>query len=147
MHPFDIRSALLAKHAQHVVIIHFPIALFIAGVAFDYLGQYRRTATLKTAAYYNFLGAAVSAPLAVVTGILAWQLQLDGERLHGIILLHLLLGTASAALIILVWWIHHRASKTQILPFYRLPIEVLAVGVVALTGHLGGFLSGVNVPS
>jgi hypothetical protein len=33
MNPFDIRSALLAKHAQHVVLIHFPIALFITGVA------------------------------------------------------------------------------------------------------------------
>ena len=33
MHPFDIKAALLARHAQHVVLIHFPIALFIAGVA------------------------------------------------------------------------------------------------------------------
>jgi hypothetical protein len=32
------------------------------------------------------------------------------------------------------------------LPRYRLPIEVLAVTIVALTGHLGGFLSGVNGP-
>jgi hypothetical protein len=28
----------------------------------------------------------------------------------------------------------------------RLAVEVLAVGIVALTGHLGGFLSGVNGP-
>jgi hypothetical protein len=33
LHPFDIKAALLARHAQHVVLIHFPIALFIAGVA------------------------------------------------------------------------------------------------------------------
>jgi hypothetical protein len=26
-------------------------------------------------------------------------------------------------------------------------VEFLAVGIVALTGHLGGFLSGVNLPS
>jgi len=39
VHPFDIKSALLAKHAQHVVLIHFPIALFIMGVAFDFLAQ------------------------------------------------------------------------------------------------------------
>ena len=37
LHPFDLKAALLAKHAQHVVLIHFPIALFIAGVAFDFL--------------------------------------------------------------------------------------------------------------
>ena len=32
--PFDLKTALLAKHAQHVVLIHFPIAPFIAAVAF-----------------------------------------------------------------------------------------------------------------
>ena len=31
INPFDIKSALLAKHAQHVVLIHFPIALFLRG--------------------------------------------------------------------------------------------------------------------
>jgi len=35
MNPFDLKSALLARHAQHVVLIHFPIALFITSVAFD----------------------------------------------------------------------------------------------------------------
>ena len=33
--PFDIRTVLRAKHAQQVVLIHFPIALFIAAVGFD----------------------------------------------------------------------------------------------------------------
>ena len=32
MSPWDIRAALLAKHAQHVVLIHFPIALCLTGV-------------------------------------------------------------------------------------------------------------------
>jgi hypothetical protein len=30
VNPFDLRTVVLAKHAQHVVLIHFPIALFIA---------------------------------------------------------------------------------------------------------------------
>jgi len=30
--PFDIETVLSAKHAQHVVLIHFPIALFVVGV-------------------------------------------------------------------------------------------------------------------
>ena len=42
VNPFDIRTVLLAKHAQHVVLIHFPIALFTAAVAFDYLGQWTK---------------------------------------------------------------------------------------------------------
>lgn len=24
MNPFDLKAALLAKHAQHVVLVHFP---------------------------------------------------------------------------------------------------------------------------
>jgi hypothetical protein len=31
-------------------------------------------------------------------------------------------------------------------PTYRLWIEIAAVAIIALTGHLGGFLSGVNGP-
>jgi len=148
LHPFDIRAAIFAKHAQHVVLIHFPIALFIVGVIFDYAGQLSGKAALVSAAYYNLLVAALSAIPAVATGFLAWQWQFDGRRRHGILLLHLVLGTASAILLWLVWWLHSRARRRgPSLPSYRLPLEALAVMVVALTGHLGGILSGVNAPS
>ena len=39
MNPFDLKAALLARHAQHVVLIHFPIALFITSVAFDVIAR------------------------------------------------------------------------------------------------------------
>jgi hypothetical protein len=39
-----------------------------------------------------------------------------------------------------------RRFPERSLPKYRLPIEALAVLIVGLTGHLGGFLSGVNGP-
>lgn len=143
MHSFDIKQALLAKHAQHVVLIHFPIALFMVGAIFDWLGHFRASVSLRSAAYYNFVVAALTAPLAVGTGILAWQLQLDGQRLHGIILMHFLLGTASAALILFVWWIHYQGRERMSASF-RLGLEAAGVLVIALTGHLGGFLSGVN---
>ena len=29
LNPFDLKAALLAKHAQHVALIHFPIALYL----------------------------------------------------------------------------------------------------------------------
>jgi uncharacterized membrane protein len=55
VNPFDIRTVILAKHAQHVVLIHFPIALFIAAVAFDYLGHWTKSRTLAAAAHFNLL--------------------------------------------------------------------------------------------
>jgi len=148
LHPFDIRAALLAKHAQHVVLIHFPIALFIIGVLFDFFAQWKRQRLLAAAAYYNLLVAAIATIPVVVTGILAWQWELEGQKLKGILLTHLVMGCASTVLIWVVWFIHRRSRRNQeeILPGYRLPIEAVAVVIVALTGHLGGFLSGVNGP-
>ena len=147
VNPFDLKSALLAKHAQHVVLIHFPIALFITAVAFDLLAQWTKRRDLAQAAYYNLLAAAISTVPVLATGLLAWQFQLEGQKLKGILLLHLVLACVSTVMIWLVWWVHfHARRKTVYLPSYRLALEVLAVGIVALTGHLGGFLSGVNLP-
>ena len=148
MHPFDIHTVLFAKHAQHVVLIHFPIALFIIGVLFDFLGQWKGQRVLVATAYYNLLVAAIATVPVVVTGILAWQWELEGRKLKGILLIHLVMGCVSSVLIWIVWFIHMRTRRTEgsLLPGYRLPIEAVAVVIVAVTGHLGGFLSGVNGP-
>jgi uncharacterized membrane protein len=147
MNPFDLKSALLARHAQHVVLIHFPIALFLVSVACDFIAQWRRAAVFATVAYFNLTVAAFSSVPTVATGLVAWRWQLEGQRLKGTLLLHLVLGLASAALIWVVWWLHFRGRKPErTLPIYRLPLEIVAAAVVALTAHLGGFLSGVNAP-
>src|SRR6266852_2786521 len=148
VNPFDIRTVLLAKHAQHVVLNHFPIALFTAAVAFDYLAQWTKSRTLAAAAYFNLLLAAISTVPVVASGIAAWQWALEGQKLKGILLMHLVLGCLSSVLIWLVFWIHRRARRLPEgpLPKYRLPIESVAAVLVGLTGHLGGFLSGVNGP-
>jgi uncharacterized membrane protein len=147
VNPFDLKTALLAKHAQHVVLIHFPIALFITAVVFDLTAQWTKRPSLAHAAYYNLLVAAISTVPVLATGLLAWQFQLEGQMLKGILLLHLVLACVSTLMIWLVWWMHFRARRLSVyLPSYRLAVELLAVGLVALTGHLGGFLSGVNLP-
>jgi uncharacterized membrane protein len=146
VNPFDLKTVFLAKHAQHVVLIHFPVALFIAAVAFDLISHWTKRRALADAAYYNSLAAAISTFPVLATGLLAWQFQLEGQKLKGILLLHLVLACVSTLLIWLVWGLHFRARRTTFLPAYRLVLESVAVGVVALTAHLGGFLSGVNGP-
>jgi uncharacterized membrane protein len=73
VNPFDLKAVFLAKHAQHVVLIHFPIALFLAAVAFDYMAGWRKNPTLAAAAYFNLLLAAISTVPAVASGIAAWH--------------------------------------------------------------------------
>ncbi|OLC86465.1 MAG: hypothetical protein AUH88_04540 [Acidobacteria bacterium 13_1_40CM_4_61_5] len=61
-------------------------------------------------------------------------------------LLHLALGMLSSAMIWVVWWLHilaRRRSK-ETLPTYILGIELGVMGLIGLTAHIGGILSGVN---
>jgi uncharacterized membrane protein len=146
--PFDPKTVLLAKHAQHVALVHFPIALFMAGAALDAVAQWTRRKALEEAAYYNFLLAAVSVVPVIATGLMAWQFQLEGQRLKGVLLTHFVAASASAAVIVASWWAHFRA-RSQGMPLavrYRLALELLGVLLVGMTGHLGGFLTGVNGP-
>lgn len=145
VNPFDPKTIFLAKHAQHIVLIHFPIALFIAGVVFDFLARLRKHAGFADAAYYNFAGAALAILPVLATGVLAWQLQLEGQRVKGILLDHMVLASVSTIAIVLVWWMHRSAHKQRVqVSSYALALEVLGVIAIGLTGHLGGFLSGVN---
>src|SRR4029077_11636316 len=118
--PFDPATVLFAKHAQHVVLIHFPIALFTVGVAFDLAAEWSRrrgladdrATALAAAAYYNLLFAAIFAVPVVVTGVLAWQFALEGQHLKGTLLGHLVLGCVSSILIWVSWWFHSSGRKT-----------------------------------
>ncbi len=147
MHPFDLKTALLAKHAQHVVLVHFPIALFLTGVAFDLCALRVKRTGMAEAAYFNFLIAAFMTLPVIITGLTAWQWQLEGQRLKGILLFHLVSACVASILIWGVCWIHYRERRGVMAPrSFRIAVELLGVAAVGLTGHLGGFLSGVNGP-
>ena len=140
VNPFDLRTILLPKHAQHVVLIHFPIALFITGVGFDHLSRGKRASQLAGAAYLNLSAAAVTLLPAVVTGVLAWQFALEEKRLKGLLLLHLIAALSAALLVIASWWVHWRTRNAEpaLLPRNRVAIELIGVAIIALTAQLGG---------
>lgn len=146
MHPLDPRSVLLAKHAQHVVLVHFPIALFLVGVAFDLAAHRSKRTDLATVANFNLILAAIFALPVVATGLVAWQWALEGARLKGPLLLHLVFGLLASVLMLVAGWLHLRAMKKpeRALSASRFWIEFPAAALIALTGHLGGFVSGVN---
>ena len=146
MHTFDLKAVLLPKHAQHVVLVHFPIALFLSGVGLHFAAVWTRRAALAAAAYVNLTLAAISIFPVLATGLAAWQWQLEGQHLKGILLLHLLLACASATIILLVWCFHFRAWRNNDarVPIYCFFVELAGVLLIGITGHLGGIISGVN---
>jgi len=144
MNLINLHSALFARHAQHVVLIHFPIALCLAGVLFDIAAAWTGRREFVTVAYWNLAIAALSAIPAAITGVLAWQLELEGRRLKGVLLFHLIFGAASVTLIWAVFYSHLRQQRRPGTARYRWVLEALGVLAITVTGYLGGILSGVN---
>jgi uncharacterized membrane protein len=144
---FDLKAALLARHAQHPVIIHFPIALFIASVLFELLAIWRKYPVFASVAYYNLVGAATTIPLAIATGLGAWRWQLEGATLKGNLRLHLIFALTSASVIFLLCWMRSRLRGKGLSPGpIYVAVTLLALMLITLTGHLGGILSGVETP-
>jgi uncharacterized membrane protein len=147
VNPFDLKAALLAGHAQHPVIIHFPIGLFIASVVFDLLAVWRKKPIFAAVAYYNLLGAALTLPLAIATGLGAWQWQLEGATLKGNLRLHMICAVTSALLIFFLCWMRSRLRAKNISPGVSyVTVTLFALMAITLTGHLGGIVSGVEMP-
>jgi uncharacterized membrane protein len=146
MNPFDLKAALLAKHAQHPVIIHFPIALFIISVAFDLLAIWKRNPAIAKAAYYNLVTAALTTPLAIASGLTAWQWQLEGARLKGNLLLHMTFALIASAMIWLLCGSRFRERKLppQAPGAGYIALAIATVLLIAVAGHLGGIVSGVE---
>ena len=144
---FDVKAALLAPHAQHPVIVHFPIALFIISALFEALAVWRKQPLFASVAYFNLLVAAISIPLTIATGLAAWQFQLEGATLKGNLRLHLVFAVTTATIILFLFWRRFVLRKNGEAPrlgyFAFLGLGLL---MITVTGHLGGILSGVEAP-
>ena len=101
---------------------------------------------MAKAAYYNLVAAAVSVPVAIATGLTAWQLQLEGAKLKGNLLLHITFALTSSAMIWLLfgWRFRQRNNPQQRPGFIYLFLALVTVLLISITGHLGGILSGVE---
>jgi uncharacterized membrane protein len=144
---FDLKAAIQAPHAQHPVLVHFPIALFIASAVFEVLAIWRKQPVFAAVAYFNLFGAALSLPFTIATGLGAWRWQLEGAKLKGNLQLHLVCALTSAALILILWWkrSHLHAMQKQPGAGYFV-VLALGLAMITVTGHLGGILSGVEAP-
>ncbi len=149
--PYDLKTLLFPKHGQHPVLVHFPIGLFVISVLFDLLALWKRDKTFASAAYLNLMVAAVTSLITLITGLIAWQFAYGGISVaalqsNSILLQHLILSVVTT---ILIWALlrmrsGRRLEGSQIVTRYYMALALITLGIISLTGHLGGYLSGVN---
>ena len=141
-------ALMFPRHAQHPVFVHFPIGLFVFSFLLDLLAVFRRQTALAAASYLNLIAAAVGSVAAVISGLLAWQFAFGGAALTGTLLLHLVLSSVLTVLLFALWYIRRRqpGGPSAVPGPAYIALGAIAFGLLVVSGHLGGILSGVNGP-
>ena len=147
--PFDLKGLILPKHGQHPILVHFPVALFMISLLFDLLAFWRKDAGLASAGYLNLTIAAITAPLTVISGFIAWQFAYGGisaANFKGLLEQHLIAGIVTTILIWVLWGIRFskKGQSDRMVTVKYLALAILTAALLSYTGHVGGFLSGVN---
>src|SRR5207249_8023548 len=93
-----------------------PLSRFIPNTVCEVLPLWRKQPVLASVAYYNLVGAALTVPLAIATGLGAWQWQLEGAALKGNLRLHMICALTSASLIFFLYWMRSRLRAKGISP-------------------------------
>lgn len=131
--PGDTGNALLPKHAFHPAVVHFPIALFIIGVAVDVFGFRKRDETIRKFGYWNMSIGLGFSILAVITGLLARSFNNFAWN-EPAFLTHFVASVSATILMlasILLRRSHHRES------WFYFAVAVVAALVVGAAGHFG----------
>jgi len=128
-------------HPSHAMVVHFPVALYIAALGLDVASRIGHLDEAPLAATWLILGAFAGSALAVPTGLVDWWGMKPGSRTRKVANKHLILQLTTFALFLVVEIIRwsHRADPRA----HALWIAIEAVGVVTLT--IGQYLGGVLV--
>ncbi len=120
-------------HSFHPLIIHFPIALFLFGAALEFFGWRKKVEAMRQAGWYCVLFGALSAFLAIPTGLMVFYRS--GFQWSGNALIHPILAV-SATLLMTATVLWRRKAAHESYAYFALLL--LTAALVAATGHFGG---------
>lgn len=118
----------------HVLALHLPIGIVIVAVVLDFVARRERYRALAQAAPFLWGAAALSAVLTVALGYMHFA---EGGFAGASGNAHRLLGTTTAVVMLLGWWLATRPGAM----WAKAAIGVLALVLVSATGHYGGNLT------
>ena len=118
----------------HVLVLHLPIGIVIVAVVLDFVARRERYRALAQVSPFLWGAAALSAVLTVALGYMHFA---EGGFAGPSGNAHRLLGTTTAVVMLLGWWVAARSASTWLKP----AIGVLALVLVSVTGHYGGNLT------
>ena len=129
-------------HPIHPIVVHFPIALLCASVAFDTLASRWPTGGLRETSLYTLLAGVMAAGLAVVTGGMEEDLAKRAGAPESVLELHESLGTVTLVVFVVLLGLRLAMQLGWFKEVRVLSLGLGAIGIVilGLTGYWGGEL-------
>jgi uncharacterized membrane protein len=132
--------------AYHVMLVHFPIALWTTAALIILMRAFSDGALARAAdgalPLLLFLGA-VTGALSFATGLLVWPMEAVASS--PLARNHVLLASWSLAYWIVLWLLRWRGGERVWQGVWRwlmLGLAGLGIGLQTITGTLGGYLAG-----
>ncbi|NOZ48098.1 MAG: DUF2231 domain-containing protein [Chlorobi bacterium] len=126
----------------HPKLVHFPVALIIAALLFIVLAIFlkKKRELFIQLTFWNLALGALSAIVAVITGLIAENNLVHNNAIHTIMETHQLLGIIVLSITtLLLIWLGFRIKKMKINEVYLFAAGLLIVAsIVGYTAHLGG---------
>ena len=118
----------------HPVLVHLPIGILLLACLFLWQSRKDRYAHLQPAINIILLIGMISAIISCITGYILYQ---AGDYDEGAVDLHQWMGISVAAVSILTFYCRRKMALRK----WQLPLGLLLVILVFITGHLGGSIT------
>ena len=129
-------------HPIHPIVVHFPIGLLCASVAFDALASRWPTGGFRDTSLYTLLAGVMSAGLAVATGGMEEDMAEQAGAPESVLDLHESLGIATLLIFVVLLGLRlvMRWGLLKEIHSLTLGLGVIGIVVLVLTGYWGGEL-------
>jgi nitrite reductase/ring-hydroxylating ferredoxin subunit/uncharacterized membrane protein len=128
-------------HPLHPLFVHLPIGLWTLSVIFDVASQFAPDqAWLVPAAFYTLALGLVAAIVAALFGLVDWLDIRADHPARTVANTHLVLNLIVMALFLVSGWLRLGTPGVPQTPAAPLALSVVALGVLYVSGYLGGRL-------
>ncbi len=125
----------------HPSLVHFPIALLIAGLCTDFYARARRNVNAGHVGTGLYIAGVVAGLVTGLAGLLAFYTvpSAHTEQAHDQVIWHLGLALTSVVLFALVAWVRWRGWR-ELPSGGSLVVGLVAVCLLIAAGYLGGHI-------
>jgi uncharacterized membrane protein len=127
-------------HPSHPMFVHFPVAYYIAVLAFDLLTRLHPDSGLVFAGTLLVIGAFMGSAFAVATGLVDWFQMVAGSKKRRKATQHMLLQLSTFALFVVALAMRWGSRRAPRAAWSWIGVEAVAVAVLVIGQYLGGIL-------